>query len=770
MMNIMTSLRLCIVALFFSLLLPLQGLAAQQTDATPWLVDRAEMLPDGASERLSAIREDGTLHFHVLTLPYLGSDQTPSRLATHHYQELGLGQSDVLLVIFESERVVELSFVDSGLRTALDQWANAQSSGSSDVSSSSAFLDRHFVTLARDGQLEEALGNLMLELEALVSGTEAPTSASSPTVPVVSPIQNSVSKPNGLAILGVSAALLLFFGALWLWTSQIKIRQLQAQEARIPELMAATERCRGQLQPFAGFVQGQTEEHVDRIDRSLTELLLTLDSLRNRAGERQTSLLHKRRIDALHNELKEMLDQSSSLLERIGQQIAELADTDKRIRTKTDKLGSQVELLREKLEQLQSETGYPLTVLKTELDQLNASLKAADQLEVFDPVAASREAAATREAAEHLEEQLPKISTYNNKLSDYAQAAAAAAGTIESLSTEHNIHAAVGRLELQSLPDQSRSIVERLEEQLRQGNINEVARLDEEAQRLLTDAVERVRLLGKLKHQNLQDLDYLERKCERLTGTEVELNAGFEALQGVYHESLWQPLQREFREHCSELKRFSEAMEEVRRLTGEEEQEYEQAHERLASWLETAQAADKSVNACRTLLDELDQRLERARLIHNGLEQQLRDLHHLISAEKLTVLPAWDEAFADIRRSYTSVTERLQRMPYPLDRMEKELAHCAGEIRLVENQIHAQLAHKREAERLLHLAHSYYDRFSNHEYASRFHAIHTQAHQLFRQGKYEESVLHMRHADQLIQQMLGHEPPAQNFPPPPPLR
>ncbi|WP_169447588.1 septation ring formation regulator EzrA [Paenibacillus daejeonensis] len=733
-------------------------------------MDRAEMLPDGAAERLSAIRADGTLPFYVLTLPYLGSNQTPARLATHHYNELKLGQNDVLLVIFESKRVVELTFVDPELQMALDQWAASQSSGSSDVSSSSAFLDRHFVTLARDGQLEEALGNLMLEMEALVSGTAPTAAGTSATVTVISPSQNAVTNPNGLAILGVSAGLLLFFGALWLWTSQLKLRQLQAQEARIPELMAATERCRDQMRPFAGFVQGQTEQHVDQIDRSLSELLLALDSLRNRAGERQTSLLRKSRTDRLIIELQEILDQSSVLLERIGQQIAELADTDKRIRTKTDKLGSRVDVLREKLEQLKSTTGYPLTVLAAELERLNASLAAADQLEVFDPVAASREAAATREAADHLEEQLSKISVYDNKLSDYAKAAAAAAGTIESLSNEHNIQVAVARLQLQSLPDQSSFIVEHLEEQLRQGNVDEVARLDEEVERLLTEAVERVRLLGKLKQQNLQDLDYLARKCERLADMEVELNAGFEELQGVYHESLWQPLQREFQAHCSELQRMRQAMDEVRLLTGEEEQAYEQAHERLARWLETAQAADRSVNACRTLLHELDQRVERARLIHAGLEQQLRDLHHLISTEQLTVLPAWDEAFADIRRSYTDVTERLQRMPYPLDRIEKELAYCAGELRLVENQINTQLAHKREAERLLHVAHGYYDRFANHAYASRFHAIHTQSHQLFMQGRYEESVLHMRHADQLIREMLGHEPPAQSFPPPPPLR
>lgn len=600
--------------------------------------------------------------------------------------------------------------------------------------------------------------SLLLPLHSLAAQTDNAPPWLIDQATVASLPQSSAPGANGFAILGVSAGLLLFFGALMLWTAQLKRRQLRAQEDRIPELMAATERCRGTLRPFAGFVQGQTEQLVDQIDRSLSELLLALDSLRNRASERQVSLLHLSRSDALHDELKAMLDHSSSEIDRIGQQIAELATVDKQIRTKTDKLGSRVDLLSARLERIQAETGYPLSELASELEQLGSALAAADQLEVFDPLAAGHAALETRQAAERLEAQLAAIRLYQDKLGNYAQAATEALRDIERLTTEHGIQTAVNRLQPQSLPDQSQTIADQLEEHLRQGRMNEVARLDEAAHHLLTATVDNVRLLGQLKHQNARDLDDLERKSKRIAETEAELTAGFEALQDIFHEALWQPLQQQFRGHCMELLRISEDVAEVRQQTNEEQQQYEQAHNRLAGWLGTAREAEHTVNACRKLFDELSQRLERSRRIHGGLEQQLRDLQQVISSEHLIVLPAWDEAFSEIRQSYTNVTEWLQRSPYPLDRMEEELTYCAGEIHLVRHQIERKLAEKREAERLLHAAHTYYDRFPHHGFASRFHPIHTRAHQLYTQGNYEESIAHLRHADPLIREMLGYDP------------
>ncbi|WP_042164210.1 septation ring formation regulator EzrA [Paenibacillus gorillae] len=754
--------------------------------------DAAAMLDESRLDELEQAAQSGLYQFYVLTINSLDGEDSAA-FATKAYKTWKLHTGDVLLVISKQERRIEMNFNNPGLQAAIEQLPNDyDGNGDGTESKLTELVNLHFIPSAKNGDFVQASISLMEAVNVL----EAPPIAETPddddddetgavgsggsgasqgnggsggsdrpivTNPSVNqqPVLEHSRSQQGSGFVWVLVVCALI-GALWAAAvSFFKLRKLARQKERTGRLMVEVENANADLKPFVGLTQGKTEQLVASIDQSLSELLVGLDQLRTKAESERIFPLHYPKLNAVHNALKAALDGSESKLSKLRGEIGRIVEADANVRKTTDDLHERLPELRKQTDEWRNRLSYSLQLIYTELDRLAVKLEEADRLEVFDPIEANRIATESWTDSGTLLGHIGSIERYMSKHRDFAAVTAERRAEIERITDENGIRKAIMRLNPFALLDQARVMMEKLNERLREGAMDEVIQLGDEADRLLAEAVGIANRQAELKKLNRKDIDYLEEKQKPFQQDISELEQQFSYIRSTYSRHHWLQLYERFEQMKADVQEAAHQLPELNLLTGDSEQHYDRARELIDGWLSRYHECDDTIADCRGVFRELDERQQRVKRSVDSLWSQFDGIQALVRREALPLNQGWQQSYSVIEESYGKLSRVLSQPPLQMDEIESELQQFEGDIHALQGQVNRKLEEKREAERRIREAQAMYDnvyrragsKINRHTYSSNFNSLSEHTKQMIAAGMYAQAISEMAGLTRIVDQM-----------------
>ncbi|GGF86794.1 septation ring formation regulator EzrA [Paenibacillus abyssi] len=755
--------RTIVLLWLISLLLSVPSFAAAAVpDKDGRIHDLAAMLPADRLGLLEQAAQSGEYTFYVLTIDTFNAN-APADYATEVYRTWELQANDVLVVIADVDRLIEMNFNNPGLQAKLNALpADYDGNGNTDESKITEFVNQHFIPSAIEGDFVQAILSL---IEATQNLKEIRTdSSSTPAVPQPG-VSSEISRPVpgtqttapqatsssqvtfsffwiGLAIVLLAIMILLVLAG---WSNKKRIRR---QQSRLEELMVQVYQASEQLKPYIGLVQGVSEQLVSKLERQLEDQMVRLNKKKNELSGTRISLFQFSRMNALYTQIKSMLDAIEQEITNERAEIAQLIDADRTIKEKVDRLEARLQNLRSQLDGQVQKTSYPLTTLFDSLDELDAEMKKAEQLEMFDPIAATQEVMESKVETSKLEEEVLSIPVYLERYHGFPSASSERRTEIDRLTETHRIQLVMLRLNPYSLIHDARETNERMLESLKQGNINDVSRLAEQTERLLADALAITTRQAELKQLNRNNIKYIESKQASYLVEIQELNALLRHVSAKYTANHWAALQERFEQMQITVRDAGANLLEIKSLCDDQRQEYDLANTELQHWLQKLREADNIAAECRSYWQALDERLSQADRDTERLWQQFQQGMSLIQSESLPYLQIWEHSSVGIVQLHRQLRDRLAAGLINLDDIDKGRTHYEQEITSLLQQIHRKLEEKREAQRQLHEAGARFTSMSNkvgsrvnqRSYGSRYQSLHGEAERLITQGLFVEAM------------------------------
>ncbi|GGG76949.1 septation ring formation regulator EzrA [Paenibacillus radicis (ex Gao et al. 2016)] len=784
------------LVLWLAVALPAAMFAAAVPDKPEGHIqDAAAMFDDNRLDELEQAAQSGLYQFYVLTINSLDGEDSAA-FATKAYKTWKLQTGDVLLVISKNERRIEMNFNNPGLQAAIDQLPNDyDGNGDGTESKLTELVNLHFIPSARNGDFVQASLSLMdavnlLEAPpvtetpdegqtgAVGSGSESGSGGSgasqgnggnvgsdrpSVTNPSVhqQPVLESSRSQQGLNFLWVIIICALI-GVLWAAAvSFFKLRKLARQKERTGRLMVEVEHANADLKPFVGLTQGKTEQLVASIDRSLSELIVSLDQLRTKSESERIFPLHYPKLNAVHDALKAALDDSESKLSELRGEIGRIVEADANVRKTTDDLHERLPELRKQTDEWRNRLSYPLPLIYAELDRLGIKLEEADRLEVFDPIEADRIATESWTDSGTLLGHIGSIERYMSKHRDFAAVTEERRAEMERITDENGIRKAIMRLNPFALLDQARTVMEKLHERLREGAMDQVIQLGDEADRLLAEAVGIANRQAELKKLNRKDIDYLEEKQHPFKQDIAELEQQFGYIRATYSQHHWLQLHERFEQMKTDVQEAARQLPELNLLTGDGEQHYDRARELIDGWLGRYHECDDTIADCRGSFRELDERQQRAKRSVDSLWSQFEGIQSLVRREALPLNQGWQQSYTAIEEAYRKLSSVWSLPPLHMDEIESELQQFDSDVHALQGQVNRKLEEKREAERRMREAQAMYDtvyrragsKINRHSYSSNFTSLSEHTKQMIAAGMYAQAINEMAGLTRIVDQM-----------------
>lgn len=775
-----------IVAIMMAALLILLGIAPSAfAAAVPkkqgYVLDKAGMFEKSSLEQLEQSAQEGELKYYILTINSLDGEDS-AVYATKVYKAWELETNDVLLVIANNEKRIEMNFNNPALQGAIDQLpVDYDGNGDSSESRITEFINVHFIPQAKAGdfaqaslELMQAVNNLDLQQStpttapnsgatgsgagsgaAAGSGSQQPGSATKPAP------QQQTAAVNTTTLLAVIAGIIVIGFLILAAIAWQKKRKLEQQHARIAELMVEVERANGELKPYVGLVMGATEQLVANVDQGLSQLLVSLDQLRSKTEAEKIFALHYSRLNKEYASLKAELDKLETALEGLRGEITRMMDADKNVRKTTDELHQRLDLLRTETDDRKNRLAFPFTHLYKELDRLDLKLAEADRLEVFDPIEGDKQASEAWHDSGVLESHVNAIDAYLAKYRSFPTVAGEHRAEIEQITEENHIRKAIMRLNPYASIDKAQVMMEELSDKLQEGVMHEVISLGEHIDGLLRDAVATAKRQAELKQQNSKDIEFIEAKQGSYRTDIAVIEGQFPYVRTTYSEHHWTELQQRFDQMKTDVREAAKQLPELKRLNSDDHQEYEHARELIDGWLSRYLAADTTVSDCTRMFRELEERYGKAKQQVNSLWNQFDSIQALIRRERLPENAGWQQSFSVINEAYRKLFGYLAAAPYHMDHIEAELRQFESDVNALQSQVNRKVEEKREAERRMREAQAMYEtayrragsKINRNAYNSTFGSLSKQAEQMIAAGMYAQAISEMSGLNQIVDQM-----------------
>ncbi|MFF2481867.1 TPM domain-containing protein [Paenibacillus sp. NPDC058071] len=760
-----------------------------------FIQDGAKMIDDDKLAELEKAAQAGQFQFYLLSVNSLNGEDS-AVFATRVHKAWEMADSDVLLVLAKSERRIEMNFHNPALQSAIDELPDDyDGNGNVGESKLNELVNRHFIPSAKQGDfagaalsLMKAVNGLKLPEEPPVKQPDQPSAPSAGKAPTAehAPGQGEVPGKNGsgaggmsgtdgqvgstppavtiplreiltwLAVIAAAAAILA--AAI---VSAILTRRLSNQKTRIGVLMVEVERASGELKPFVGLVMGETERLVTSLDRELDALLVSVNQLRSGAEMMRISPLLYGKLNAAAKSLKNELDAAQGRLSELRVEINLIVEADVNVRKTTDELHLLLPEMRKRIEEAKAATSFPFTAVYQELERLGSKLEEADKQEVFDPIAGNATASKAWQDSEKLNGQIAAIAGYLDKYRSMPAVAADCREQIVRITAEHQIGKAVARLNPYALIEEARAAIEELYSKLQAGFLDEVASLAAEADRLLGEAIAVANRQAELKQLNGKDIGYLDSKQVSYVQNAVSLEGHWGRIRSQYAPGHWQQTFESYERMGRNIRKAEMSLPELKRLSGDEEQQYDRARELLDVLMAESRSADETIADCGRLFQELDDRLNRIKRQTDELQKQFERTILLAKRESLPWNDGWRQSSTVIEESYNKLTAWLRTPPFWLDELEAELRHFEGDVLSLQSQVNRKLEEKRDAERRMREAQAMYDkvyrragsRINRHHYDNNFGSLSQHTQQMIAAGMYAQAISEMAGLHKIVEQM-----------------
>ncbi|WP_342563954.1 TPM domain-containing protein [Paenibacillus sp. FSL R7-0345] len=684
------------------------GLPAQQGLVT----DEAGMLSSQEAAAIAGTAADGRYTFHVLTIDSLsGADATD--FASDVYDSWSLSAQDILLLISAGDQQVELNFINSSLQNAINAWSQSRGGGTGSAAIT-GIVDAYFIPSAREGDFAGGISALITELQSLSSkqGGGAGSGSTGGSGSGVSGsggsgsaggVSGSDSASSGLPLLTVGAiaagAALLALVLYVLITGQRRRKQLSVLQDQLGDLLVRTNRATETLQPFQGIVQGKTGEMVAGISKRLDAQLVEISALQ---GTGRSPLPAVYQLSALKSAISQA-EQTTTIfrtrLEEEERQIAVISDADRNVKQQITELKNDAPELGSQLQDAVKDTGYELQEIAEDLKELAEATAKADQLELFDPIAAQNITEEAQAQQERIEQDLRDVDVYDDKLQGFPGVLSAARTKIAGIIEQNSLHNM--KVKPYDNLDQARSAAETLQAPLRSGDMDQVRSIAASMDMLLQEAVAMTERQAQIRQSNRHDLETLRSGWSGLTQRRNELQSRLAEARTRFAEQHLASLAEVLDSSGARLRQGAAEVPQLETWTSDERGEYDNARSGLDRLLTLQEETARQFSSVAQSLDELNERLEGVRrLFQEGLGRA-DSARRLLESRGLGGHSRFQ---ASLLPEYGQLESRLAARPYNLDELETLSRSYASQISSFVEEANRLVRQKEEAERQAQLA------------------------------------------------------------------
>jgi len=696
------------------------------------VVDEAGLLTASEASAITKAAEGPLYTFHILILDSLNGANSTS-YATNVYRSWGLVSRDILVLISSEDHQVEFNFNNPGLQSSLDIWSQKQG-GNVGSSAITALLDTYFIPYAKDGDFAGGIFSLMEAAQSLnqlqgtvngsvdtgtagtagtgtnsgVSGGSGSTGSTGSTgsgsnagtsnLQGTSPENGSTYSMTTILLVLVGAAIIL--GLLYVLISGIRRRKaLDEQKDQLGDLLVQANRAIESLKPFQGIVQGKTAERVEAISERLSNQLIQISSLRTEGNEAAPAWY---RLGALRNEVEKLRETNktfrTTLLEE-EKQIAVISDADKNVKQRITELQEDTPELNQQLLTAVKETGYELREIAEDLTVLAEETSKADQLELFDPIAAQEITEDAHKKQDQIEKDLKDVDTFDDKVKNFPEVLSTARTQIAGIIAQNSLQ----NMKVKPYDNLEKASVEatNLEAPLRIGDMDEVRKIGGRLDILLQDAVAMTERQALIRQNNKRDLETVRSNWNKQTQRREELQSRISESRTRYVEHHLVALRDDLEVWSQRLREGSAEVPQIESWTSDERGEYDNAREALDRLLSLQEEAVQQFNTIDGSLDSLNGRLDKVNRIFSEGQDRVDSVEQLLRSRGLSFRSHFNLSSMS---EFTELQHKLTAPPYNLDELEA-LAHSYQvQIDTYENEATRLVRQKEEEERQAQLA------------------------------------------------------------------
>ncbi|WP_375104558.1 septation ring formation regulator EzrA [Paenibacillus sp. RS8] len=678
------------------------------------VTDSAGMFSSAEAKSISAAATGDLVTMHVLTVDSLNG--TPAdKYADETYASWGLSTRDILLLISAGDQSIELNFNNPGFQNSLNAWSQNQG-GSSGSAAITALLDTYFIPYAREGDFAGGTKALIKAVHSIGDSTgnaggnagsgsaigstdgglENGTSSNSGTsVSSESRSSSSMFKIAAIVIGTVLILLVLFI----VITGLRRRKQLSEQQEQLSNLLVQANRALESLKPFQGIVQGKTEVLVEGISKRLSAKLVEISSLQSDGQGTQPPFYRLNALKAAVEQLQQIEASFRTALEEEEKNIAVISEADRNVKQRITELKEDTPELEEQLQDTVKETGYALQEIVEELKELAEETSKADQLELFDPIAAQEITEDAQERQEKIEQDLKDVDLYDDKLNHFPTVLAASRAKITSIIEQNSLH----NMKIKPYDHLEQARVESLtlEAPLRAGDMDEVRRIGANLDLLLDEAVAMTEQQALLRQNNRRDLETFRTEWSQLKQRRDGLQSRITEARIYFEEQHVATVENILTEWSTRLREGASEVAQIENWTSDERGEYDKAHNALEQLLSLLDEAARQFDGVSESLNALHERLDKVtRLFSEGqsrVETTQRMLHSRGLSSKirfeLSLLP-----------EFSALEHRLTSRPYNLEELESLSRSYDSQITSFVNEANRLVRQKEEEERLAQLA------------------------------------------------------------------
>ncbi|NUU61470.1 TPM domain-containing protein [Paenibacillus agri] len=702
--------------------------------------DEAGLLDSRDITAISKVTAGEAFTFHVLTV-----DSTEGRSAEDYANDIfdswGLAARDVLLLIAVQNHDVQLVFENPPLQAAINTWAKDQgaSSGSAALVK---LLDTYFVPSAKHGDFAEGITSLLNAVQELgragsisgttqsgsgaASGSQGSSSGagshgsgsagtgsatgshgsssagagsatgshgSSSAGAGSAALQDSGSRSSTAARATVFVGAALLLGALFvLLTGLRRSKQLGEQNEQLSGLLVRTNQALESLKPFQGIVQGKTGALVEAISTRLSTRLVDISA---RSGQDAKPALY--RLGELKKTLEKLRQDNgafSAALEEDEKQIEVINEADRHVKQRITALKKEIPELDEALQALIRETGYNLQAMVQDLQTLAEKAAKADQLELFDPIAAQEFTEDAQKRQTKIGKDLQDVSVYNDKLKAFSGVLSDTRTTISALITQHSLQNM--KVRPYDHLEQAQAQAEVIKTPLQSGDMDEVRSIAARMDLLLSEAVAMTERQGQIRGQNRRDLETVRTNWTTLKQRRDELQSRFRDAGGRFAEQHLASAREALEEWGTRLQEGAGEVPQIETWTSDERGEFDQARSGLDRLLSLQDEASAQFSDISEGLDVLNSRLDK---INRMLAEGPARVDAAQSLLKRNGLARRARSHNPLIADYEKLTLRLVSPPFHLDELETLARSYEAAISSFVEEANRLVRQKQEQER-----------------------------------------------------------------------
>lgn len=675
--------------------------------------DTAKMIPKESIPYIERAAKGNPYTFYLLTINSLNG-QDAAEYATAVYRKWKLTADDILIVLSKEDRRVEMNFNNPALQEKIDALPDDFNGDGQSRSKLSEFVDKHFIPQAKEGNFARAAITLIEATKQLkpvamaipenpagsLPSNKQPNTSNSESGAAIKPQEPAGPGAfelfwNGIPwpIVGVIAGIIAICMPLCIWAWRLhRLRKLRNQ---IPVVMAAVSQALERVRHYAELYQGTTQQEASSIEGQLTASLIELGS----------SLNELQRISfarTLLPKLKKQLDSAENVRQTKENEVADLSSHIEQIESIERQLVDSIREARTRLQQLEYEyrseanaRGWPLDRIGQRHHDLVNRVQTVDDMDTFDPIGANAIMDTCKSGIEQLSQDISSISHYANLYQQFPNEMASSRSRFESIVQEHRLK--LVRIDPYGCLEQARDTNERMLEQLRIGNIPEVAQLAEHRRQLLTEAIQMTQRIADLKLKNAEDIQAIAKRLSNFADLERQMNELHNRVVRTYRSTYWEHAWELYHNGLPAIAQMRSRLNDVRSLSSEEVQEYELARQGLDGILQTLQDQDHSQRQYEGLVMKLDQAIE---LINRQLksgEQAFSRGRDVIARNRL--VQVWGPAEASLIKLDSGLKQLIAQPPYDVDFMSELSSRYVREAEAYLQDVERTAILKRDAER-----------------------------------------------------------------------